>query len=70
MSKNIDFLAGLNGAAYKWNYSFLNGVTESQTSWGAPPMQKSSCRIPQFSAGVPYKKAIAIAMYGHKPFSL
>jgi hypothetical protein len=28
-------------------------------------MQKSLCRIPKFSAGVPYKKAIANAMYGH-----
>lgn len=41
LEKSLDFLAGLNGAAYKWNYSFLNGVTGSQISRGAPPMQKS-----------------------------
>ena len=62
----------MNGTVLKW-YSFLIGVViyrQTNQSWifqgkitiRTPPVFKSSCRIPEFSAGDPTQRSISIAL--------
>ncbi|MFZ5887237.1 MAG: hypothetical protein ACOYYF_07185, partial [Chloroflexota bacterium] len=61
---------GLNGTADKVLQLPKRGRYGQKIQVRAPPIAKSFCRFPEFSAGDLEKKVISIALYGFSPFSL